>query len=102
MEGIQTTSTTSNGLPAVIPSWAQSEVASSQSGPQQIPPELHDKVFSWAEVKDIIGMRSSSKKVVFQNLLAYDYAYMYIYVWRSTNSGAEMQKETERLTRDRQ
>ena len=39
-------------------SWAQSEVASSESRPQDIPLEQHEKVFSWADVREIVGMYS--------------------------------------------
>ena len=41
---------------AKMPTWTQSEVASSESEPQQIPPEQHGKVFSWTDVKGIIGL----------------------------------------------
>ena len=51
-----------DGLAPSIPSWAQSEAASAQSGPQQIAPEMHNKVFSWAEVKEIVGKCSCNKK----------------------------------------
>ena len=37
-----------------VPTWTQSEVASSESEPQQIPLEQHGKVLSWADVKEII------------------------------------------------
>ena len=41
--------------PNNMPTWTQSEIASSESEPQQIPPEQHDKVFSWADIKEIIA-----------------------------------------------
>lgn len=37
-----------------MPTWSQSEVASSESEPQQIPPGQHGNVFSWTDVKEII------------------------------------------------
>ncbi|CAF9934400.1 MAG: hypothetical protein HETSPECPRED_009219 [Heterodermia speciosa] len=38
-------------MEAVQSSWAHLEAKSAQSGPQEIPPELRGKVFSWEEVK---------------------------------------------------
>lgn len=68
MEGI-----ISGDLPLAIPAWVQSEVASSHSAPQQIPPEMHKKVFSWAEVKDLVEKkrlevirRKPSERVVYK------------------------------------
>ena len=42
-------------MEAVQSSWAHLEAKSAQSGPQEIPPELRGKVFSWEEVKKNIG-----------------------------------------------
>lgn len=39
-----------------IPSWSQAEVASSQSAQRPIPPDEETKVFSWADVRDIVSM----------------------------------------------
>ena len=54
--------TLGDGQAPSLPSWSQSELASAQSGPQQIPPEMHNKVFSWVEVRDIVGTCSCSKE----------------------------------------
>lgn len=43
-----------------IPSWSQAEVASSQSAQRPIPPDEETKVFSWADVRDIVGMHVGS------------------------------------------
>ncbi|KAL8646613.1 MAG: hypothetical protein Q9226_006780 [Calogaya cf. arnoldii] len=38
-----------------LPSWSQAEVASSQSAQRIIPPGEETKVFSWADIKEIIS-----------------------------------------------
>ena len=60
--------------PSNVPTWTQSEVASSESAPQQIPPEQHGKVFSWADVKEIIDSnrldlirRKPSERLVYKS-----------------------------------
>lgn len=48
--------TESNDIPTTkMPSWSQAEVESSQSAQRPIPPGEQTKVFSWADVKDIVG-----------------------------------------------
>lgn len=94
----------SNGLaPSIIPSWAQSEAASAQSGPQQIAPEMHDKVFSWADVKDIVGTKLLSLFRERAPVLVYvQVLYLYSTMGRKSLPGIQKQKlindvETNRL-----
>ena len=59
MQGVEETSLLKddhNPPTPTIPTWAQSEIGSSQSAPQQIPSEEHGRIFSWSDVKQIIGM----------------------------------------------
>ncbi|KAG6999241.1 hypothetical protein G7Y79_00036g071970 [Physcia stellaris] len=55
-------------------SWAQSEAASSESKPRDIPPSQHSKVFSWDDVKEIVDSnrldvirRKPSQRVIYKS-----------------------------------
>ncbi|KAL8886079.1 MAG: hypothetical protein Q9215_006167 [Flavoplaca cf. flavocitrina] len=56
-----------------MPSWSQAEVESSQSAQRPIPPDEQTKVFSWADVKDIVETnrldlirRKPSERIVYK------------------------------------